>query len=331
MIQAGAAPGFQCALGIKDRSLGCYSVGRSQPPARTSVTAETFFDLASLTKVVGTVTFILWGLQLRKNLELTDPLSKFFPSFSSGLKDRTVKDLLLHRAGLPGIFETLEELPSREERIRFFLQRVDQEYTALSPQYSDVGFILLGLILEQVFGKRLREIAASYFGKSDIKYGPISGRKAAYSVSLEDSTEVLKGVVQDPRAEWLDGDAGHAGLFGTAEAIEKWAQQIFRAYHGKDTLLGDRVVRGLLNFEEDMRWVGGFDRPTPPSQAGELFSATTIGHLGYTGTSFWMDLETGARVTLLAHRYSPGFDPEILKKHRPEFHNWLWREVFSKI
>ena len=142
----------------------------------------------------------------------------------------------------------------------------------------------------------------------------------------------MAGVSQDPRAQWLDGDAGHAGLWGTARGVEVWAQQIYRAFHGKDSVLSDRVVRSFIDFDRPFeRWMNGFDTPTQPSQSGSRFPRTTIGHLGYTGTSFWMDVESGARITLLCHRFDEGIRPERLRELRPHFHDWIWENVFSTL
>jgi CubicO group peptidase (beta-lactamase class C family) len=134
----------------------------------------------------------------------------------------------------------------------------------------------------------------------------------------------------------LGGDAGHAGLFGTSEGVEDWGRELFMCYHGKGLLFSDRIIRDFIQFEghERGKFLNGFDTPSignEISQAGRRFSEFTIGHLGYTGTSFWMDIEKGYRVTLLSHRFAPAIDIQTLRALRPDFHDWLHAEVFSKL
>lgn len=336
LVQDGGAPGFQLSLGLRDECLGVWSEG--------SVTDRTWFDLASLTKIISTVSLTMLAVQQKKIPRLSEPLQSFFPFWTSDLKSKTIGDLLNHRAGLPAIFESLEAFPTRQEKVRHFLTQVDKDYKPIEVAYSDVGFMILGILLEQVYGKRLRDLIKEILVYPHLlSYGPIStsfewmriflgGHSTAKILSLEDRSIWLHGIAQDPRAEWLDGDAGHAGLFGSALGVELWAERIFKAYHGKDTLLSDQVVRNFIQFPNSTeRWINGFDRPTPPSQAGALFSDTTIGHLGYTGCSFWMDIESGARVSLLSHRFSPKVDAEKLKSLRPAFHDWIWKQVFAEL
>lgn len=343
LVKDGGAPGFQLGLGWKDRSLGVFMSGTRFPHSSRVVLPETWFDLASLTKIISTSSLMMIALQEGKIKSLDDHLQAYFPSFQSELKSKTIADLLHHRAGLPPVFEALEPLPTREERIRFFVAEVDKNYQPHPPRYSDVGFMLLGILLENLYGQRLSAIFDEKLGSEDLAYGPFrSGfdsfrglfrfRTFASCRSYDDPTEVRCGSVQDLRAEWMMGDAGHAGLFGTADGIEDWAVQIFRAYHGKDVQISDQVARLFFDWKSsEPRFLGGFDRPTPPSQAGSHFPNTTVGHLGFTGTSFWMDLESGARVSLLGHRFSEGYDPERLRQLRPDFHDWLWDEVFRKL
>lgn len=352
LVKERVAPGFQLSLGHKDQSLGLWVAGQRDPRARhrAPVTPGTWFDLASLTKILSGVYFTMWAVQTNRIRSLDDPLITYFPSMETPVKDRSIRDLLCHRTGLPAVFEALEELPTREERTKYFLRQLEVMPLKTGTLYSDVGYMLLTLLLEQVFGARLSDLWHQHFGLSwPLAYGPLKfrwewlswvtrGANRAGISALDDPSHWLKGQVQDPRAEWWEGDSAHAGLFGTAEGVELWAQRLFRAYHGKDTVLGDRAVRDFVNFSQQAgaapsteRFLGGFDRPTPPSQSGQCFPSTTVGHLGYTGASFWMDLESGARVCLLCHRFAPGFDPEKLRQYRPLFHDWLWQEVFSDL
>ncbi|MDB5036537.1 MAG: beta-lactamase [Bacteriovoracaceae bacterium] len=352
LVLEGAGSGFQLVLGFKNESLGCFTAGVADFKNRRVVRRSTRFDLASLTKILVVIDLLIKAHQENKISDLNSPLKTWFPFFSSDLKNRTILDVLNHRSGLPPIFEYTneigEELPSRDDRIRFFLRKIDETYLPHPSDgakiiYSDVGFMLLGLLLEQAYGRRLQHL---YENRGELSYGPISfhaewlswltgsGTVAAIQ-SLDAKPKWLKGVVQDPRAQWLGGDAGHAGLFGTADGVENWGRELFMAYHGKSLHQSDRIVRKFIDFDLPLNgsYLNGFDTPSREgiSQSGSQFSNTTIGHLGYSGCSFWMDIEKGIRVTLLSHRFQPGIEPDKLKKLRPAFHDWLHAEVFSKL
>lgn len=344
-----ATPGAQLALGWKNHSLGFFCSGVADPLSQMRVQPTTLFDISSLTKIVCTVS--LWMKEFQKNSarQLQDPLKTLFPSFSSALKEKTIEDLLNHRAGLSPLFEKTEELTDRQQRVRFFLNEVDKSYEPkeeIKTVYSDIDFMLLGIALEQIHGQRLREI---FPNQPNLCFGPISMSHflsrhlfrrpfAASLLSLEGEPQWMNGEVQDPRSQWLGGDAGHAGLFANASAIESWGRELYLSYYGKSLDLSDKVVRTFIDFEKKSdnfseNFLGGFDTPAPGglSQAGSCFSDQSIGHLGFSGASFWMDLQSGARITLLTHRHFKGGDPDLIKKERPLLHDWLMHEVFFKI
>jgi CubicO group peptidase (beta-lactamase class C family) len=349
MVEEKAAPGFQLALGYKDRTIGLYQVGYRDLEKIKKVKPSTLFDLASLTKVISTVTLVMHLRQrgLLESFEL--PIHRWLPSLQSELRHCRLMDLLNHRSGLKPIFEETDDLhESREDRVRFFLKRIDEDYSAAErgkTVYSDVGYMLLGILLESATEKRLRDLFLETTGSQKcLSYGPLQFPfeflsscwrvpHLALAQSLEEPRIWLKGIPQDPRAQWMGGDAGHAGVFGTAFAVEAWGRELWMAYQGKSVRRSDRVVRELLDCRPDFdRFRGGFDTPSGASQTGQYASPRDwIGHLGYTGCSFWMHLEKGFRVTLLSHRHAPGHDPLQLNKSRPRFHDWLQENVFSKL
>lgn len=355
MIEAGAASGMCLAIGEKQECLGIFCEGSIFKSSRHRVHRHTWFDLASLTKVISTTTLMIYSLQKKMIASLDQSLQSFFPFLVSDLKDVTLRELLNHRSGLPAVPKNLEEkMPERSERLRKFLYQLDGQYSSYavhrgSTLYSDTGFIVLGIVLEQIWGERLSVIFEKVFSheKFDMRYGPIDMKpglmglifpmdEVAPCSSLEGSELLLLGQAQDPRVEIFGGDAGHAGLFGTVEAIEAWAKELYDAYHGKSVWLSDKFVREFIDFESfqasgNDRFVNGFDTPTQPSQAGATASSFTIGHLGYTGVSCWMDMETGRRISLLCHRFSPGIDPTRLAELRPGFHDWLRQEFWSSL
>ncbi len=348
LIDEKVAPGIQLALGYKDQCLGVYCAGYRDPQTKVKLRESSLFDLASLTKVISTVSLVLLLRQKGGIPSLQEKIHHWLPSLNSDLKERTLLDLLNHRAGLPKIFEHTEELhDSRDDRWRFFIDQIDAQYKAGSSEvvYSDVGYMILGRILELASGKRLRDLFLENLGAPDqLVYGPVQYPlqflsrffdipNVVSSWSLGEPSFKMRGLPQDPRAQWLGGDAGHAGLFGCAEAVESWGRELWVSYHGKGLKFSDRILRELLDSDPNfIRFRGGFDTPTPPSQAGSLVnSSTVIGHLGYTGTSFWMDLERGWRITLLSHRHAPQVDPARLSQFRPQFHDWILEEIFTTL
>lgn len=349
LIEEGAGPGFQLALGYKDQTLGCFEAGLADFEQKRRILPSTLFDLASLTKILATVHLLMRAFQEKRIQSLDQKLLTWFPFLGSELKERSLREVLNHQAGLSAVFEYSQEmgadLPTRDDRVRFFLRRVDETYLPLTEKktlYSDLGFMLLGLVLEQIYGKRLSLI----FGEGrELKFGPLRASSnllswlihasfVAGTLSLDSKPRFLRGLVQDPRAQWLHGDAGHAGIFGSARGLEAWGLELYRGYHGKSVVWSDKVLRAWISFEEKQgSYVNGFDSPASDgtSQAGKYFGPATVGHLGYTGTSLWMDMERGWRICLLTHRFQPGIDIEVLRKKRPEFHDWICSEVFSKL
>lgn len=352
MVEAGAAPGFQLSLGFRDQCLGTFSVGLRDVENKRPMQVDTFMDLSSLTKIIATVSLLMHAHQKKLLTHLSSPLKNFFPFLVSDLKNRSLQDLLEHRSGLPAIFTETDEIEGgREERKRFFIEKIDATYSSDQfgkEVYSDVGFMILGMLIETLFSKDLKKAFEDFYPTDEgLRFGPLDFKADAWSwlfsvptlaksLSLTEPPRYLSGRVQDPRAAWLFGEAGHAGLFGTAEAVEAWAKEIYLSYHGKGLRLGDRSLRSFINFENKAgRFLGGFDTPTKEgefiSQAGYHASSTCVGHLGFTGCSFWMDIEKGYRICLLSHRHQMNSDPEKLKQLRPGFHDWLYEEVFFRI
>jgi CubicO group peptidase (beta-lactamase class C family) len=137
LVTSKGAPGFQLALGIKDRCLGVFVAGARDPRTQRAVLPETWFDLASLTKIIATSTLTMMAVQDGRIRSLEDPVGQYFPSFNSALKDKSISDLLHHRAGLPPIFEWVENLPTREERRLKFLAENLRNFISDQPSGID--------------------------------------------------------------------------------------------------------------------------------------------------------------------------------------------------
>jgi CubicO group peptidase (beta-lactamase class C family) len=344
---------------------------------------RTNFDLASLTKPLITAPLYVWSIS-QGRIQLDDSLSRFFPAAVLPPEKRsiTIKHLLNHSSGLSPYrpyYKELISVPSAEKR-EGLLRRILDESLISQPgteaHYSDLGFQLLGIILETVWDKPLDLLASEVLltpgAVSDPSPGPSprpsspgrhqSGDGNAPSTCVDEelgfrrlrvasdptfpsepvsrshvsyaATELcpwrnrmLEGEVHDENAYSLEGVAGHAGLFGTAFGVYTLISSLWQIYRNE---AGDsRWSRELLNLfwtRQDLvhnsTWALGFDTPSDKgSSAGVYFSPRSVGHLGFTGTSFWMDLEREILVILLTNRDHPTRENEKIREFRPLLHN----------
>jgi CubicO group peptidase (beta-lactamase class C family) len=289
---------------------------------------ETVFDLASLTKVIATSSI---AMQLMEGPRLTPdtPLSTLLPEWT----DRTrtpilVRHLLDHSAGLPATAPLWQAATSRLEFIEAIRALpVEQEPGSVSV-YSDLGFILLGFALEEAAGESLdaqfRRLADA-LALGDITYlPPASWRLRTAPTEFDESRgRMLVGEVHDENAGALGGVAGHAGLFGTAAAVGRFAQVVLRTFRST-TLLGSpgmmRRMAAPTGVPGSSRALG-WDTMLPTSSCGTRLSPTAIGHTGFTGTSLWIDWERDTYVVLLTNRVHPTRANGRLTAVRPLVHD----------
>jgi serine-type D-Ala-D-Ala carboxypeptidase len=313
---------------------GCYA----------PVTARTCFDLASLTKPLATTLTILCLLQEKRitlSASLAEVLAGVIPPDKQAI---TVRSLLSHGAGLPAhrpYFEKLMTLPfeERPSRIRKWLLAEPLSYLPGAKRlYSDLDFMLLGMIIEDVTGQSLDKAVEGRVLRplnlqEEIFYQPAGkgGRQRVFAATENCPwrRRILRGEVHDDNAHALGGVAGHAGLFGTVGGVLSLACHLLDVrqgvathprYHRKDLLefLADRdnISNSTLLL--------GFDTPAVAgSSAGRFFSPASIGHLGFTGTSFWIDPEKELVVVLLTNRVHPRRDNERIKAFRPYLHDLI--------
>lgn len=337
-LDDGVFPGGVLAVAHQGiiRHLSAY--GYANLFTRQPVDLNTRFDLASLTKPLATTLSVMQLVQ-RGRLSLNDVLTSFFPDLPDKEKECIrIEDLLLHAAGMPDYrpyYKQLVHIPSagRREALK---QMLLQEPLAYEPGtrtlYSDPGFMLLGIIVEAVS----RDFLFDYISES--VYRPMvltslvpDKRMGLHGTDNVAATEYcpwrkksLVGEVHDENAHVCGGFSGHAGLFGTAEDILKLLEGVAAAYHGRDTggIFETEVVRRFFAFSDQHARVLGFDRPSETnSSAGSRFSQKTIGHLGYTGVSFWMDLSKDIVVVLLTNRVHPSRENEKIRTFRPILHD----------
>lgn len=315
-IEAGETSGAVILVGRGDDILYRRAFGyRSQQPARSKMTPDTIFDVASLTKVVATTPSILHLVDEGK-LDLDAPVARYWPAFAANGKESiTVRQLMTHFSGLR---------PDIDPRIRWYgeqeaLAAIAADRPVRPPgsafSYSDANFIVLGELVKRVSGLPLEryseQVVFAPVGMRDTGFRPSDGRRERIAPSDVQSGELRWGRVQDPTAFRMGGAAGHAGLFSTADDLAAFARMILnggradgvqvlsatavRQMSTPQSPSGQRVERGL-----------GWDIRSPYSRDHtDSFPQGSFGHTGYTGTSLWIDPSSRSYLIILANRLHP--------------------------
>lgn len=306
-IDSGLCPGL--AFGVRTRDGGRFdtSLGLAQRvPEPEALTPDHRFDLASLTKVLLTTPAIL-ALAAEGRLDLDDPLSTHLPDLhqydpSHRVRSVTLRQCLTHTSGLPAV-EPIYTWGEGADRLTALILQKDWAFG--ENVYSDINFMLLGIIIARLSGQSLSALAeAAGFAVSP---GP------ALTVATEACQwrgRVIKGAVHDENAFALGGIAGHAGLFGTLAAVLDRAEAL-----AFGAALPKAARAAMLEKQTDTRALGWQIRH-PNWSGGGLCSAKTIGHTGFTGTGVWIDPERGITWALLANRVHPTRHTEVRKFHQ---------------
>ena len=351
-VSRGVFPGAVLLAAHREQVI-TVTAGRLDYDARSRpVTPETIYDLASLTKVLATT--ILAMIFLEKDwLSLHYPLARFWPSrLPEDKKELTLKHLLSHTSGLPAwrpYFETLKQIPAQERRKRaaeLILGEPLETRPGTRSIYSDLNFILLGLILEEIgqarLGRLFDDFIAGHLNLRHTGYRPLEGKARAdieWTAPTEDCPDrggVLRGVVHDKNAYALGGVAGHAGLFGTAGEVWRIMASLRASFRNETgvRLVSNQTVKTFWSrAAANPRITGalGFDRPAETgSAAGRYFSRTSVGHLGYTGTSLWYDPNRDFALILLSNRVHPDSGNEAIKQFRPYIHDLAVEIILGK-
>jgi uncharacterized protein YbbC (DUF1343 family)/CubicO group peptidase (beta-lactamase class C family) len=308
-IAAGRIPGAVVLVGQGERVLYRRAFGRrSSDGAAGPMTADTVFDLASLTKPVFTTTAVLQLVE-QGRIDLDAPAARYWPAFgANGKQAITVRQLLAHTGGLPA------GLDRGKARDGAALWQQVADVKPLGPpgrevRYSDVGFLALGRLVEQVSGLSLADYADQRLrpalGWQDTGFHAATGAAGALLARIAPSAapDQLDGPVQDPLARALGGAAGHAGLMGTADDLARFARAVLA---GGGALLKPESVRLLFALQTPPgtvpRSVGWrLEAPLAANRAA-LPALGAIGHLGYTGTGLWLDATRGLYVVVLSNR-----------------------------
>ncbi len=330
---------------------------RSLEPQRTPMQESTIFDLSSLTKPLAT-TVAMMVLVRDGRLRVDDRVTRFFHNFGvHGKTHVTFRHLLSHCSGLPAwrpFFKDILDIERKGGRINFLATQGAKEHVYNEIQrlrleappgeravYSDLGFMLLGAVVEEIAGVNLDRFCQEKI------FRPLGLRATAFvdltllrARRIEPITEMIAptercswrkriicGEVHDDNAYAMGGIAGHAGLFASARDVDALLVRLKQCYDGTDRFIPQSIVREFWTRDgavPDSTWALGWDGPAAVnSAAGTLFSPRTVGHLGFTGTSLWLDLERDRHVILLSNRVHPSRDNDAIKQFRPRIHDLI--------
>ena len=343
-IAARSFPACSLAVTFRGELVAHKAVGRlTYDLASAKVTTSAIFDLASLTKAVATTT-IAMILYERGLLDLEAPVAAIVPEFANGLDNNgkrrhevTVRTLLAHSSGLPAYEKLFLRAHTREQLLQAAFATPLAAAPGARAEYSDIGFITLGVVLERLADEPLdtfcqREIFGP-LGMMHTTFNPAPALKKSIPPTADDSTfrhRIIQGEVQDENASILAGVAAQAGLFSTAEDLAIFAHAMLNAGH---PILRPETVALFTrrqSLPEGTSRSLGWDTPSAPSQSGKYFSSRSFGHLGYTGTSLWIDPDRQLSVTLLTNRTWPDCQNQAIKQVRPAFHDAVVEALGTK-
>lgn len=324
-----AFPGAVVAVGHRGRLALLKAYGRlSYDAGAAPVTTETIYDLASLTKVVATTT-VAMSLFDEGRLALDAPVASYLPRFTGRWKERvTVRHLLTHSSGIEWWAPLYKEVAGQKAYVERIcaMDLVSEPGTAM--KYSDLGIILLGEILQRVSGRTLEELVRERviepLGMKDTAFLPAAALLPRIAPTEFDAWRgrTVHGEVHDENAFALGGVSSHAGLFSTAPDLARFAQMmLWKGVYGHRRIAAPRTVdaftrRSTLPLGTD-RAIGWDTRSSEGSTAGSLFSPTSYGHTGFTGTSLWIDPERELFLVLLTNRVHPTRDNPKMRAVRP--------------
>ncbi len=330
-----------CAYGVYARGGVCWTGvlgGFTYESNSPRIAPGTRFDIASLTKVVATTAAAMLLAQ-RNRLDLALKLGDLLPGFVIGREDShrarnvTLAHLLAHSAGLPGYVELFRAAQTPAQMLTACLALPVEAEPGTLAVYSDPRFILLGKAIEVITGERLdlwcaREIHAP-LGMTSTGFNPRAPERALIpptEIDRQFRQRTIQGEVQDENAAAMNGIAGHAGLFSNVSDLLRFAAAMIEAKPAAEqkTLFHAETI---ARFCERQPPAGssralGWDTPSDEaSSAGHLFSSRSIGHLGFSGCSLWMDLDARIAVVLLTNRTWPDRQQQGIKTLRPAFHD----------
>jgi len=348
-------PGAVLRVSVDGREVFHRPFGTLRPRGNgQAIRHGTTYDVASLTKCVSIATLIMRRIDeglCNLNTNVCDAIGPI-----GGERVVPLHYLLSHRSGLPNwrpyldwLFERHPDVePGTEEALTLMKQWVKTEPFVTKPGtraiYSDLGYMILGWWLESVWEDSLNHLFERHVAKelqmTNTRYIPLHGWDGAGSFPCQNTmapTEICPGrkrlthgEVHDENAFLIGGIAGHAGLFSTAQDIGKWADTLLKC-HDKNGFVSKKTVRSFwapVPSPDDSSWRMGFDGVSlGSSSGGDLISPSGVCHLGFTGTSVWIDPERRATAVLLSNRVHPSRDNNQIREFRPSLHDAIWRAI----
>ena len=332
-IAKGKLPGAVVTVGRKGRMVWQKTYGsRAIEPTREAMTADTIFDVASLTKIVATATSIMILVE-RGKLRLSDPLSLHIPELKGAGGERvTIEQLLTHVSGYAPDFDLREQWTGHDEAIKRLIAEPLRNPPGTRFTYSDIGFIALGEVVARVSGMPLDEFAKKNIftplrmrdtgfrpsASLQTRIAPTEKRRGQMSYLGDSAANIgaegdvwLRGQVHDPTSYRMNGVAGHAGLFSTANDLAIYCQMILNGgEYGGVRILAPLTVAEMtrprvVTSNGGTRGLGWDINSSFSSNRGELFPLGSFGHTGFTGTSIWIDPASEMFVVFLSNRVHP--------------------------
>lgn len=312
------------------------------------ITEEVFFDLASLTKPLATTLCIITLIE-KGIIDWNDKIEKFFNLDKNEEKRNiTIENLLSHSSGFIPYrpyyknYKPIIDINNEKKIIDSILNESLYYKTGEKCSYSDLGYIILGKIIEIVSETRLDKFYINNITKpadieKDIFFNPVLEKKEnkvfVATEKCEWRNKIIQGEVHDENSWLLNGISGHAGLFAKTRGVLKLCEIILDKWLDKEVKelnFSNKILQIALkrkNIKET--WSCGFDSPSPSgSSAGTMISKQSRGHLGFTGTSFWIDPKKQIIMILLTNRVHPTRDNKLIKDFRPKFHDTVISNVF---
>jgi CubicO group peptidase (beta-lactamase class C family) len=330
-----AFPGGILAVGYRDE-LELHAFGRQTYEANSpAITPATVYDAASLTKAVATTTLIAMQVEAGR-LALDLPVARYIPEWNAGpnpdwRKSVTIRNLLTHTSGLPPHKDYFLTVHSKREMIEAICNEPLEYPPGTKSVYSDLGFILLGEILERATGKTVDQLASERIfaplGMADTSFNPSKSLLNRIAPTENDTTfrkRLLQGEVDDENAFAMGGIAGHAGMFSTAPDLAAFCQMLLNGgMYAQNRLLTRATIAQFTAAQAlgDRTFTLGWMVPTPNSSSGQYFSPRSFGHLGFTGTSIWIDPDRQLFVILLTNRVNPTRASDKITAVRPAIHD----------
>jgi len=332
-LREGCYPGAVAACGCGDTVFAISCTGKISENG-PQVNADTRYDMASLSKIIGPTMLALRAIE-DGDLTLWDRLDRFFPDCPEDKKAITIKHLMTHTAGFAPAFWLSEETDSPEDALRALLAHPLDTPVGAEVHYSCMGYITLGKVLETIYGKKLCDLAKERvfepLGMASTCYCPENKENIAATEADKETGVAWQGIVHDENARFLEGNSANAGVFSDIHDMIKLAQML--ACGGKGYLSRGMIKKAIACHAQSAdarRGLGFHLAGTPENFMGDLFPETSFGHTGFTGTSLAIDPETGFFVILLSNRVHPTRENFNLFRFRRRMHNMLYA-AFTKV